>query len=219
MTLFYEAIAFAVVILGLLLLLLSLKVLSRAGWLLGWLRGTLGLLLIGAGVLLALTAYDVFTYQQILSEKSIATLSFEKQGSQRYTATLVDADGGEHQFELLGDQWQLDARIIKWPGILSAWGVKPGYRLDRISGRYFSLAKERNAERSVYALSQSQFGVDIWVWLQESGNALPFVNAVYGSATFVPMDDGALYGVSLTNSGLIARPLNERAQLAVSRWQ
>ncbi|MCG8573994.1 MAG: hypothetical protein MI810_03860 [Flavobacteriales bacterium] len=219
MTMFYEGLAVAVVVLALLLLLLSLKVLIRTGWFLGWLRGMFGLVLTGGGVLLALTAYDVFSYQQILAEKAIATLSFEKLGTQRYQATLVDAEGAEQTYELLGDQWQLDARIIKWPGILSAWGVKPGYRLDRISGRYFSLAKERNGERSVYALSQSEFGIDVWAWLQGAGQSLPFVNAVYGSATFVPMDDGALYGVSLTSSGLIARPLNERAQMAVSRWQ
>lgn len=219
MTMFYDVVAFAVVALGLLLFVLSLKVLARAGWFLGWLRGMFGLLLVGGGALLALTAYDVFSYQQILSEKSIATLSFEKLDTQRYQATLVDAEGEEQSYELLGDQWQLDARIIKWPGVLSAWGVKPGYRLDRISGRYFSLAKERNAERSVYPLSQSEFGVDVWAWLQTAGQSLPFVSAVYGSATFVPMDDGALFEVSLTSSGLIARPLNERAQMAVSRWQ
>ena len=216
---FYEGLAFAVVVLGLLVVVLSLKVLVRSGWFLGWLRGMLGLALVSAGVLLALVAWDVFSYQQVLREKSIVTLSFEKLARQHYRATLVDEGGVEEVFELHGDQWQLDARIIKWPGILSAWGVQPGYRLDRLSGRYFSLAKERTAERSVYALESSRLGVDVWAWLQTAGQGLPFVDAVYGSATFVPMEDGAIYGVRLTHSGLIARPLNERAQSAVARWQ
>ena len=40
---------------------------------------------------------------------------------------------------------------------------------------------------------------------------LPFVDAVYGSATYMPMADGARYQVSITQSGLIARPLNPAA--------
>ena len=48
---------------------------------------------------------------------------------------------------------------------------------------------------------------------------LPVLDALYGSATFVPMSDGALFEVSLANSGLIARPLNERAQSAIERWR
>src|SRR5690625_5714508 len=55
------------------------------------------------------------------------------------------SDGTEQEFDLRGDQWQLDARIIKWQGFVAAMGVKPGYRLDRISGRYYTLEDERSA--------------------------------------------------------------------------
>src|SRR5690625_7570671 len=58
------------------------------------------------------------------------------------------SDGTEQEFDLRGDQWQLDARIIKWQGFVAAMGVKPGYRLDRISGRYYTLEDERSAERT-----------------------------------------------------------------------
>lgn len=216
---FYEGLALGVVALGVVLLLISLKVLLRGGWLLGWLRGMFGLVLVGAALLFVLAAYDVFSYRQILAEKSIATLSFERLGSQQYRALLVDGDGRERRFDLKGDQWQLDTRIIKWPGIFASWGIKPGYRLDRISGRYYSLEKERRAKRTVYSLHDSEFGVDVWEWVQSSDELLPFVDAVYGSATFVPMDDGALFEVSLSHTGVIARPLNEKAQTAVARWR
>lgn len=214
---FYEGLALGTIVLGLLLLFFSLKVLVRRGWILGWLRGMCGALLVAGGAILALAALDIFSYQQILAEKTIATLSFERLGTQDYRAVLVDASGNEQRFKLKGDQWQLDARIIKWPGAMASLGVKPGYRLDRISGRYYSLEKERNAERSVHSLGQSQYGVDVWQWLQGYSDLLPFVDAVYGSATFVPMDDGALFEVTLSNSGLVARPLNESAQSAVGK--
>ena len=48
---------------------------------------------------------------------------------------------------------------------------------------------------------------------------LPFVDAVYGSATYLPMADGARYEISITQSGLIARPLNQAAEAAAGAWR
>jgi hypothetical protein len=44
------------------------------------------------------------------------------------------------------------------------------------------------------------------------------VDAVYGSATFLPMADKAAYAISASQTGLIARPLNEAARNAISGW-
>lgn len=216
---FYSVLAIVIIILGLLAVLGSAKILLRKGWLMGWLRGMWGVALIALGVTFALSALDIFSYHQIVAEKTVATISFEELEPQRYNAVLADSEGAETRYELAGDQWQLDARIIKWPNWMAAWGIKPGYRLDRVSGRYYSLEKERNAERTVYALNESRFGIDVWATINEYGRALNWVDAVYGSATFVPMADGALYEVRLSNTGLLARPLNESAQAAVNRWE
>lgn len=216
---FYSVLATAVTIIGLAVVAFSLKVLVRRGWLFGWLRGMSGLLLVGFGLILAIAAFDLYSYEQIVAEKSVATISFEELGPQRYNAILVDSEGQESRYQLAGDQWQLDARLIKWPTAMAAVGVKPGYRLDRISGRYYSLDKERNGERTVYALNRSQHGVDVWAFFNRQGRSLNLVDAVYGSATFVPMADDALYEVLLSHSGLLARPLNEPARTAVSHWE
>lgn len=216
---FYQGVAVAVTVIGALMLIYSLKLLARSGWFMGWLRGMLGFGLVTIGLLMGLAAFDVLSYQQIMKNKSIATLSFEELAPQSYRAVLVDSKGVEQRFDLKGDQWQLDARIIRWPGFMSSMGVSPGYRLDRISGRYYSLEKERNSERTLYSLSQSSYGIDVWRLLQGGDKPLPFVDARYGSATYLPMEDGALYEVLLSSSGLVAKPLNERAQSAVARWQ
>ncbi|HEB26788.1 MAG TPA: cation/multidrug efflux pump [Porticoccus sp.] len=215
----YEGLASASVILGLLVCYLSLRLLMRAGWIGGWLRGMFGLLLVALGLTLGLLALDVVGYKQLISEKSVATLSFEKLAEQQYRVVMVDSGGEEHLFILKGDQWQLDARIVKWPGLLASWGMKPGYRLDRISGRYYSLEQEQNAERTVYSLNDSENPVDVWQWIRGYNENLPFVDAVYGSAAFLPMGDDALFEVTLSNTGLLARPLNDRAQKALDRWQ
>jgi hypothetical protein len=44
------------------------------------------------------------------------------------------------------------------------------------------------------------------------------VDAYYGTATYLPMADGARFEISLTRTALIARPLNEPARRAVGDW-
>ncbi|MGH1469955.1 MAG: cation/multidrug efflux pump [Cellvibrionaceae bacterium] len=215
---FYSALAIGTIIIGVLVVLASLKVLVKSGWFLGWVRGMFGFALVAVGVFFAFSALDIYSYEQIVEEQVVATVNFEEISSQRYKAILVDKKGNEAQYDLAGDQWQLDARMLKWPNSLSAAGVKPGYRLDRISGRYYSLEDERSAERTVYSLNQSQFGIDVWQIFNRFGDS-SLVDAVYGSATFVPMADGALYEVRLSNTGLLARPLNDLARNAVYRWE
>lgn len=215
---FYSLLSIILVIIGLAALAWSLKVLLRPGWIWGWLRGMAGLLLVVCSLTLAMIAFDIFSYKQIVAEKSIGTISFEQLGPQRFQAILVDTKGQEKRYELAGDQWQLDVRFIKWPSALAAIGVKPGYRLDRISGRYYSLDMERRGERTVYALDDSQLGIDVWAFFKERSGSFKLIDAVYGSATFVPMADKALYEILLSHSGVLARPLNEPAKVALNHW-
>jgi hypothetical protein len=47
---------------------------------------------------------------------------------------------------------------------------------------------------------------------------MPGVDAHYGTATYVPMVDGARYEVSLSRDAIIARPDNDQAREAVGAW-
>jgi hypothetical protein len=216
---FLSILAGVFVLLGLLLLYSGLRMLVRKGWILAWMRGMFGLVLLGASGLLALAAADLLTYRQMVKDKPVGTVSFIKTGQQSFTANVLLAGATEEQsYALKGDQWQIDARIIRWKGLFSNMGAKPGYRLDRLSGRYYSLADERSAERTVYALTSTGYGPDVWEWVHEQGDAMPWISAIYGSATFVPMKDGALYEITLTSSGLAARALNDVARGAMHQW-
>lgn len=214
----YHSIGVLFAIIGGLVLLLVLKAMLRKGWLLGWIKGTVNFVILGVALALGLIAWDVFSYQQLSKESSVATISFEQLGDQHYQAVLALADGEERRFDLKGDQWQLDARIFKWSPTLARLGMQPGYRLDRLSGRYYSLDKERHAERTVYDLNPSAYSVDVWQWFNSLDNRITWLDALYGSATFVPMTGGALYEIKLSQSGLLSRPLNEPAKQALTRW-
>ncbi len=215
----YTLLAGVIIVVALFVVLMAGRLLFKGSWFLGWLRGMGGFLLLLASILLALAAFDFYSYKQLSKEQTVATISFTKLDEQRYQVSLVDSDGLERMYELSGDLWQLDARIIKWNRTFAGIGLTPGYRLDRLSGRYYSLEKEHTAERTVYQLSTSKSVLDIWAWLRDYGQNLAVIDASYGSATYLPMDDGALFSVSLSSTGLLSRPLNDRAKQAVEGWQ
>ncbi len=218
-TLVYTVLAGALLALAFVVILLAAKILFRGHWFLSWLKGMAGLCLVVVAVFLTLAALDFYSYKTALKEQPIATLSFSRLGTQLYKVSLVQADGIEQSYELKGDLWQLDARILKWNSMMNTLGVNTGYRLDRLSGRYYSLEEETNAERTVYELASTKNNLDIWQLINQAGNQLGFVDARYGSATYLPMHDGALFTVMLTHNGLLARPINDRAREVVQAWQ
>ncbi|MCW8868750.1 MAG: multidrug transporter, partial [Marinobacter sp.] len=116
---------------------------------------------------------------------------------------------------LQGDQWQIDARILRFTGPFRWLDIAPGYRLEQLSGRYTSLEQERSAPRTAIGLAEGIWP-DLWQWDRQFN--LPFVEAVDGSMTFMPMREGAVFEVKLSSSGLVAVPVNEQAREAVQFW-
>jgi hypothetical protein len=117
-----------------------------------------------------------------------------------------------------GDEWQIDARLLKWRPLATIVGFDTVYRLDRLSGRYTDLAEERAAKRTVYGLAERE-SVDFWQLVRRYHDYLPLADALYGSAAFVPMAEGAEYRVSVSPSGLVVRPANDPARKAVGGWK
>jgi hypothetical protein len=89
--------------------------------------------------------------------------------------------------------------------------------LERISGRYTSVEDERSQARTVYSLNPPQ-RIDPWNLVHRHHGWVPWVDALYGSATYLPMTDGALYQINVSQSGLIGRPVNQAAREAVGNW-
>lgn len=197
----------------------AVRLLWQNSWFIGFCRGLVGLGLVVIAALIALTAFDVYSYKQVLQEQVVATINFDRIEDQHYFAVLADKEGKEQRVELRGDQWQLDARIVKWDGYLATLGIKPAYRLERLSGRYYDIEKETSAQRTAYTVHNSLYGVDVWKILNTHPDWVPVIDAVYGSATYLPMKDGALFEITLSNTGLVARPLNTAAREAVAEFE
>jgi hypothetical protein len=209
-----DAIAIVFAIFGLLLIALACQRLARARFFAAGGSAAGGLLLLAVAALIFVVSLNLHTYARLTYEQPVAEIVFEARGPQRFRATLTQIPSGEMQmFILAGDEWQLDARVLKWHGWANLLGLDAQYRLERVSGRYRDIEQERSGERTVYALSENP-GVDLWVMSTSHPKWLPFVDAVYGSATYLPMADGARYEVKMTQSGLIARPVNAAANEA-----
>jgi hypothetical protein len=214
-----DAIAAVIGIFGLLLVALACQRLARARFLAAGGSALAGVLLLAVAAAFFIVSLNLHTYARLTFEQPVAEIVFEARGPQHYRATLTQIPSGEMQmFVLAGDEWQLDARVLKWKGWANLLGLDAQYRLERVSGRYRDIEQERSAERTVYGLSENP-GVDLWVLSTQYPKWLPFVDAVYGSATYLPMADGARFEVKMTQSGLMARPVNEAANAAASTWK
>ena len=214
-----DALALILGLFGVVLLALACQRLLRARFIAATGTGLLGVLLLAAGGLLFVAGLNLHTYARLTHEAPVAELVFEQAAPQRYRVTITSVPSGEMQtLVLAGDEWQLDARVLKWKGWANVLGLDAEYRLERLSGRYRSIDQERHDTRTVYELSENP-GIDIWALRQRYPRWLPFVDAVYGSATYMPMANGARYQVSITQTGLIARAVNEKAQAAAGSWK
>jgi hypothetical protein len=213
-----QAISIVLIIFGLFLAAIGLRSLWRARF---WSAGATLLtsaIVLGCAAVVFVVASNLYTYSRLVYEAPVADLIFKATGPQRYQVTLIRVPSGQMQvFAITGDEWQLDARVLKWRGWVTLLGLDAQYRLERLSGRYVDIDQERTAPRSVFRLNETP-ATDFLTWSIDHPRWVPFVDAVYGSATFLPMADGARYRVSLSQSGMLARPMNTTATSAVDRW-
>ncbi len=174
------------------------------------------LILAAIGSLGAVT--NLYTYQRLTAEEPVGSLSFEQYAPQEFVATFTLPEAAQREFSVYGDECQLDARILKWKGTGNLLGFDTLYRLERLSGRYRNVEEENSKTRTVHALAE-QAGVEVWTLAKKFDRWLPWVDAVYGDGVYIPMKHKARYRISMTNSGLIARPDNKIAEQAVANWR
>ena len=76
---------------------------------------------------------------------------------------------------------------------------------------------ELSEPRTVHDLAEER-PLDLWSFARTFPKLTPGVDAYYGTATYVPMADGARFRITLSRDALIARPLNDEAREAVGDW-
>lgn len=166
----------------------------------------------------AMLAASLHTYARLSEEQEAARAVFRELAPKRFELLLVLKDTPARAFEIRGDEWQIDARVLKWKGMGTLLGLDTLYRFERLAGRYADAGQEKTLPRTVYPLA-AQAPFDLWALLKEHQRWLPLADALYGSASYAPMADGAQYAVNVSTTGLLIRPLNEPAKKALGAWK
>jgi hypothetical protein len=165
-----------------------------------------------------LLAMNLYTYARLTHEQQAARVSIRQLGERQYVLTVETRRAPPRHFQVNGDEWQIDARVLKWRALGNLLGFDTVYRFERLSGRYADVTQERGAARTVHPLAEDP-GLDLWSLVRKHHDYVPLADALYGSAVYVPMAEGAEYMVTVSTSGLVVRPGNDAARKAVGGWK
>ncbi|CAM3977989.1 hypothetical protein [Bordetella muralis] len=169
-------------------------------------RRLFGVLLIALAGVSAMLALTLVQFVRLTTDVPVATVTMHEQTPGQFLVTTDLPGKGERIYPLSGDQWQIDAKVIRWrlPALLA--GAPPLYAFERLSGRYRDVEQEKTATRSVHDLSDWPVP-DLAQLRKVFPNWLPFVDVQYGSAAYMPMLDGARYQVYMDpRGGVVIRP-------------
>jgi len=176
-------------------------------WLGGTIRGLVALLLLALAALAATVTVGLQGYRALTYEEVAATVRTEPVAPQRFRATITLPDRRLAMYELAGDAFYVDAHVLKWHPWASLLGLRTVYELDRVAGRYNSIADERARPHTAYELARSK-PVDLF-FIARRRLLGPLVDAEYGSATFVAATRPVTFEVRVSMTGLLARPVRE----------
>ena len=191
--------------LSLLFIILGIRRFFRGKLISASIQSLSGVSLFLAGLLSLSIAVNLYSYDRLTYEQNIAQLIFTQLDKQQFRAKIIYTNQNKvDEFLIRGDEWQMDARVIKWHGWAQLLGLNSQYRLERISGRYSDIEEEQLKPRTVYSLN-SENEIDYWKLINNYKKWLPWIDTHYGSAAYLPMADKTTYSLSLTQTGLIAR--------------
>lgn len=172
----------------------------------GFHRGLWSLVFVLLSLIGAIGGTALLGYRRLAAEAPIASIETRALAPDRFAVEIALPDGTRKSAEIAGDEWQLDARVIKWDPRAVVLGAPALYQLDRLSGRWRDATKEAESPKSVVALS-SRTALDLWEIKHAFPRWLPWVDADYGSGAYLPLVDGGRFDVTLAAAGgLVARP-------------
>lgn len=170
-----------------------------------------GLLCLVLAALFAAVTVGVRGYRALTAEEVAAIVQTDPVGPQHFRATVTLPDGRVGQFDILGDAFYVDARILKWKPIVNILGLQTAYELDRVGGRYNAIHDERSRPHTVFPLGRDRL-VNVFGFVHRHPRFLaPLVDASYGSGTFISVAHPARYEVRVSTSGLLIRPVADSA--------
>jgi hypothetical protein len=173
------------------------------------------------GLAFGLLGVNTQTFERLSYEAPVATVSVKAvdPSQQTYDVTVkrMDATFAPQTCRLQGDDWEMSARVQKWKPWANMLGLDATYQLDQISNRYSDAERGNGKMITSCDLKGPPPAVNQWVpkswvfWIVDHAYA---EQRHFGSAAYMPLADGAVFKVVMTQSGLNAEPVNEIARKA-----
>jgi hypothetical protein len=188
-------------------------------------KASRGLLLGGAitatGLAVAFMGLNVQTYQQLSLERPLAEVQINVSdlAGKWYEVKVTRLDEAGSGLEpttcrIQGDEFDISAWTLKWKPWANVLGLNSRFKLEQMTNRYFPGSGFGQTITGCVLTEAPPMNAmvpeRIRDWLLSVG-----YDTAYGSATFAPMADGALYQVMMTQTGLILRPNNAVAKDAI----
>lgn len=201
-----------------------LFVLSGIGHVFGGRAGAGGArLIIGAplaviGLALSLLALNTQTMARLSHEGDVADVSIKAvdPANKVYDVTVVRRDGANvtQTCRIQGDEWEMSGRVQKWKPWANTLGLDATYDLDQLTNKYFTAGTANGQPITACDLKGPPPLVNQYVpsnWLFWVTSKSYTEQRRFGSASYMPLADGATYKVVMTQSGLNAEPTNNAA--------
>ena len=173
------------------------------------------------GMAAGLLGLNAQTYARLTHEGPVALVSVRglDARSARYLVTLRRLDGSDRvqTCELQGDEWVLSGRVQKWKPWANLLGLDATYTLEQLSNMYFTAARANGKLITACDIADVAPRIDQYVppaWLEWLAARSFVVDRRVGSANYMPLADGAVYRVVITQSGFNAEPVNDPARAA-----
>ena len=212
----------AAAVLAVVLLLRAIVHVARGRFANGGFHATSGLVLALATLCVGLLVVNTQSYVRLTAERPVAevTVAALHPALQIYRVTVRRLDDADLTVacDVQGDEWLMSAAVQKWKPWVNILGLDSTYTLDQMANKYFSAGRGNGRLITACDLRGAPPVVDIAPgltnWLMARARA---EQRRFGSAVYMPLTDGAIYRVVMTQSGLNAQAVNPIAQAAVAR--
>jgi hypothetical protein len=173
------------------------------------------------GTAFGLIGFNAQTYSRLVYESPVAEVTVHAIDSAalRYRVTVHRLDGSNRSedCELQGDEWLISGRVQKWQPWANVIGMNATYSLDQLSNRYTSSARGDGKPITSCDLGGPTPIINQYVpaWVMDWLISHSYVqDRRFGDANYMPLADGAVYHVVITQSGFNSEPANDAGRKA-----
>jgi hypothetical protein len=184
----------------------------------------LGLVLAGVGGIGLLLGLNTLMYARLTHEGPVAEITVKalNPAEDRYTVLVkrLDSDIPVQSCAIQGDEWLIAGKVQKWKPWANMLGLDATYTLDQVINKYYTAARGNGKLITACDLTEPPPELNKYVpggWLDRLKDNAFTQDRRFGDANFMPLADGAVYRLIITQSGFNTEPENEVAKAATER--